>query len=71
MPGKRNYPDKGKKEIQIRLSLYVDGSFEDVKTDLEVMGFAHEIVKEACNHLSKTLGRDVNFQVYEAEEEEF
>jgi hypothetical protein len=35
------------------------------------MGFAHEIVKEACNHLSKTLGRDVNFQVYEAEEEEF
>jgi hypothetical protein len=71
MPGKKNYPDKGKKEIQIRLSLYVDGSFEDVKTDLEVMGFAQDIVKEACKHLSEMLGRDVNFQVYEAEEEEF
>jgi hypothetical protein len=71
MPGKKNYPDKGKKEIQIRLSLYVDGSFEDVKSDLEVMGFAHEVAKEACKHLSEKLGRDVSFQVYEAEEEEF
>jgi hypothetical protein len=71
MPNKKNYPDKGKREIQIRLSIYVDGRFEDIESDLEVMGFAHEVAKEACNHLSKKLGRDVNFQVYEAEEEVF
>lgn len=71
MPNDKNYPDKDKKEIQIRLSLYVDGSFEDIKTDLEIMGFAHEVAKEACKHLSVTLGRKVAFQVYEAEEEVF
>ena len=71
MSNKKSYPDKGKKEIQIRLSVYVDGSFEDIKSNLEVMGFAHEVAREACSHLGKKLGREVSFQVYEAEEEVF